>query len=576
MISIPGSWHNSARALGKPSLYCSRRPSCPRSGNEGVPLPADPSNSAPKRVAIVGGGCAGMSAAWQLSRQPGYVIDVYESSWRLGGKAASVRDKDGRILDHGLHVWLGFYENAFRMMRECYDEVGERSLGPLTHRSFDDAFLPEPHVGVARPGPGGRDWTAWSSFFPPEKGEPGTVLDVDSNPYTLASYLLRCFGLLKTLTLSIIGPTKDDVPGRAAARGALRRPTRRPTSTSRSAPSQSGELLIKRMAGLLRAGTLTGAAVMLQAVTIIENWLRSSTSPSRCQVHPEPDGGGGRADAQAAARPHRRRREHPHADRGHRHRHHDRGRSLQGPGAVRRQGLDAINHSTTGNGSATTARPGRRSNSRFLTGIYDFVFAYEDGDRGARARRRRGAARGAADVLHLSRRDVLAHALRHGRRRLRAAVQGPARASPTRSRSRRSEFHFLHALADRRLRRRAAVTSRRCISERRPTGASWPGRATTPSTTAAAGRRTSASSSRTAGKAPGEPDPEGRGDFDAVILATGVGAGRAGLRRRHARGAAAEVGEDVRGGEDRRHEARARSGCARTPRASAGTAGRYC
>ena len=95
-----------------------------------------------------------MSAAWQLSRQPGYVIDVYESSWRLGGKAASVRDKDGRILDHGLHVWLGFYENAFRMMRECYAEVDERSLGPLTHRSFDEAFLPEPHVGVARPGIG--------------------------------------------------------------------------------------------------------------------------------------------------------------------------------------------------------------------------------------------------------------------------------------------------------------------------------------------------------------------------------------------------------------------------------------
>ena len=111
-------------------------------------------NSAPKRVAIVGGGCAGMSAAWQLSRQPGYVIDVYESSWRLGGKAASVRDKDGRILDHGLHVWLGFYENAFRMMRECYAEVGERSLGPLTHRSFDEAFLPGAARGRRQSGTG--------------------------------------------------------------------------------------------------------------------------------------------------------------------------------------------------------------------------------------------------------------------------------------------------------------------------------------------------------------------------------------------------------------------------------------
>ena len=50
----------------------------------------------------------------------GYRDRVYEKSWRLGGKGASGRDADGRILEHGLHVWLGFYENAFRMMRECY------------------------------------------------------------------------------------------------------------------------------------------------------------------------------------------------------------------------------------------------------------------------------------------------------------------------------------------------------------------------------------------------------------------------------------------------------------------------
>ena len=37
----------------------------------------------PVRVAIVGGGCAGLAAAWRLSQQPGYEVTVYESSWRL-------------------------------------------------------------------------------------------------------------------------------------------------------------------------------------------------------------------------------------------------------------------------------------------------------------------------------------------------------------------------------------------------------------------------------------------------------------------------------------------------------------
>src|SRR6478672_7147059 len=103
----------------------------------------------PVRVMIVGGGCAGLAAAWQLSKLPGYEIHVYERSWRLGGKGSSVRDDKGRILEHGLHVWLGFYENAFRMIRECYAEVERTGCGPdakdadrrLVHRSMDDAFF---------------------------------------------------------------------------------------------------------------------------------------------------------------------------------------------------------------------------------------------------------------------------------------------------------------------------------------------------------------------------------------------------------------------------------------------------
>ncbi|GEM_PF-505770 len=238
----------------------------------------------PVRVAILGGGCAGISAAWQLSRQDNYQIDLYEKSWRLGGKGASVRAQDGRILEHGLHVWLGFYENAFRMMRECYKEVQAQKWGPnaespngkLVHGCIDDAFYPEPHIGVGYPSP--KDGQAiqgiWSGLVPPAKGLPGTDLDESTNPFTLASYLLRCFDLLKMLILSVIGPAKDDVPGeprpdgRSIADEILDLQFSPDTATS-------AQLLIDRMTRMLRAGSLAGAAALLQAVTILENWIQN-------------------------------------------------------------------------------------------------------------------------------------------------------------------------------------------------------------------------------------------------------------------------------------------------------------
>jgi uncharacterized protein with NAD-binding domain and iron-sulfur cluster len=255
--------------------------------------------TAPIRVAIVGGGCAGIATAWQISefvalskaqaatdRKAGkgngdctnFQITVYEQSWRLGGKGASGRDGSGRIREHGLHIWLGFYENAFAMMRHCYDEVRKAPWGPeckddkdrqrLPHESFDDAFFPEPHIGVATKNRSGQ-WEAWSGMLPPMKGLPGTELDDRTNPFTLAGYLARCIGLSKALIHSVVAP-----PSGVSPKGA------------RSTLDESIELdfgfdairspgvVIDRMAKLLRVGTLTTAAGVLQGATILENWLR--------------------------------------------------------------------------------------------------------------------------------------------------------------------------------------------------------------------------------------------------------------------------------------------------------------
>lgn len=87
------------------------------------------------KVAILGGGCGGLSAAWELTATPAlrqrFEVTVYQLGWRLGGKGASGRAPLGnsggrgqRIEEHGLHIWFGFYEHAFRMLSGAYEEAG--------------------------------------------------------------------------------------------------------------------------------------------------------------------------------------------------------------------------------------------------------------------------------------------------------------------------------------------------------------------------------------------------------------------------------------------------------------------
>ncbi len=90
----------------------------------------------PIRVAILGGGCGGLAAAWALSATPElrerFEVTVHQRGWQLGGKGASGRNPHPgggphggqRIEEHGLHIWFGFYEHAFRMLRQAYAEAG--------------------------------------------------------------------------------------------------------------------------------------------------------------------------------------------------------------------------------------------------------------------------------------------------------------------------------------------------------------------------------------------------------------------------------------------------------------------
>jgi uncharacterized protein with NAD-binding domain and iron-sulfur cluster len=96
------------------------------------------------KVAVLGGGVGGMTAAFELTATPEllerFEVTVYQLGWRVGGKGASGRNGAvaNRIEEHGLHVWFGFYDNAFRLMRDAYTELGRPTGAPLA--TFDEAF----------------------------------------------------------------------------------------------------------------------------------------------------------------------------------------------------------------------------------------------------------------------------------------------------------------------------------------------------------------------------------------------------------------------------------------------------
>ncbi|APR80588.1 cytoplasmic membrane protein [Minicystis rosea] len=105
-----------------------------------------------KRIVILGGGMAALACAWELTRRRGardhLDVTLYQMGHRLGGKAASsCNPQQGyRVEEHGLHVFWGFYDNAFRMMRECYEELGRPPSAPLA--TLDQAFMHHDAISV--------------------------------------------------------------------------------------------------------------------------------------------------------------------------------------------------------------------------------------------------------------------------------------------------------------------------------------------------------------------------------------------------------------------------------------------
>jgi uncharacterized protein with NAD-binding domain and iron-sulfur cluster len=128
-----------------------------------------------RKIAILGGGVSALTTAYGLTSSPDwhdhFEITIYQLGWRLGGKGASGRNlnREQRIEEHGLHVWGGFYENAFSMMRQCYKELGRPPGQPLA--TWQDAFKPTQLVTWTEDLEG--QWKDWNNYFPTNDKLPG-------------------------------------------------------------------------------------------------------------------------------------------------------------------------------------------------------------------------------------------------------------------------------------------------------------------------------------------------------------------------------------------------------------------
>ncbi|HEY9854412.1 MAG TPA: NAD(P)-binding protein [Stenomitos sp.] len=121
-----------------------------------------------QHLAVIGTGVGAMSAVYVLTSLPDwrerFEITVYQLGWRMGGKGASGRNPAiaNRIEEHGLHVWSGFYQNAFRLIKDVYANAGRSPDAPLA--TWQKAFTGQNFVTWEDQV--GDTWVPWSVNVP--------------------------------------------------------------------------------------------------------------------------------------------------------------------------------------------------------------------------------------------------------------------------------------------------------------------------------------------------------------------------------------------------------------------------
>jgi uncharacterized protein with NAD-binding domain and iron-sulfur cluster len=216
-----------------------------------------------KRVLIIGGGMAGLTAAWHLSREDDHgeeiLVTVHQRDGILGGKGASVRGARGRIEEHGLHIWMGYYQNAFRLMREVYGELDRPHTRPQCPiRTVEEAFEPVTDIGVCER-LGAEGWELWLARFPRNAVLPG---ETDADP---ASARVRSVSHLLMMAASVVESAVTAGP-----------PLPRVLLSTEAAPPRPTSSPVVDVIGRVTAAELAGLAEVVRATAA----LASSSGPT--------------------------------------------------------------------------------------------------------------------------------------------------------------------------------------------------------------------------------------------------------------------------------------------------------
>jgi uncharacterized protein with NAD-binding domain and iron-sulfur cluster len=154
-----------------------------------------------KKIAVLGGGMGSLTAVYQLTSEPDwkskYEITVYQIGWRFGGKGASGRNgtiesnglSSQRIEEHGLHLWFGFYDNAFNLIQKCYKDNNRPPGVPLA--TWEKAFTGYNTI-VLEENINGQ-WLHWPFTVPENKLTPGYG---DPHP-TMEEYIYKIIEWVK-------------------------------------------------------------------------------------------------------------------------------------------------------------------------------------------------------------------------------------------------------------------------------------------------------------------------------------------------------------------------------------------
>ncbi|MGM9485745.1 hydroxysqualene dehydroxylase HpnE [Ideonella sp. YS5] len=116
--------------------------------------------SGPRRIAVIGGGWAGLAAAVRATEH-GHRVTLMEMAAHLGGRARSV-EHSGRSLDNGQHILVGAYRDTLALMRQVgvdTDAVLYRQPLAIVYPEGDGLRLPSgaPVTAFVR---GVLGWTA--------------------------------------------------------------------------------------------------------------------------------------------------------------------------------------------------------------------------------------------------------------------------------------------------------------------------------------------------------------------------------------------------------------------------------